>query len=77
MSGKHKQRTGLDRRKRDVGPPAGWKERRRTPERRMPEVEEISIEEFNRLMRINNPATPDQPGSEEDKSFDWDKVRKL
>ena len=78
MSGEHKKRTGLDRRKRDIGPPAGWKERRRTPERRLPEVEEISIEEFKRLMQSNVPSTPEQPaGEEEKKSFDWDEVRKL
>jgi hypothetical protein len=77
MSGNHKNRTGLDRRKRDSGPPAGWKERRRNPERRLPEVEEISIEEFNRLMQANGPSTPEQPASGEEKSFDWDEVRKL
>lgn len=77
MSGKHKQRTGLDRRKRDIGPPAGWKERRRNPERRMPEVEEVSMDEFMRLVQANNPSTPNQPESTEAKSFDWDRIRKL
>lgn len=77
MSGNHKNRTGLDRRKRDSGAPAGWKERRRSTERRLPEVEEISIEEFNRHMQANAAATPDQPASEEEKLFDWDEVRKL
>ncbi|MEN6584761.1 MAG: hypothetical protein ABFE02_01745 [Sulfuricella sp.] len=78
MSGKHKHRTGLDRRKRDGGPPAGWKERRRNPERRMPEVEEISIEEFHRLMRASGAATPSHAEStEEEAVFDWDEVRKL
>ncbi|BCB28531.1 hypothetical protein SKTS_34170 [Sulfurimicrobium lacus] len=78
MSGKHKHRTGLDRRKRDAGPPAGWKERRRNPERRMPEVEEISIEEFQRLMQASGAATPSHAEStEEEVVFDWDEVRKL
>lgn len=77
MSGKHKQRTGLDRRKRDNGPPAGWKDRRRSPERRLPEVEEISIEEFKRLMEANGPATSEQPTSEDEKSSAWDEIRKL
>lgn len=77
MSGKYKQRSGSDRRKHDIGPPAGWKERRRNPERRLPEVEEISIAEFKRLMQANNPSTPNQPGSEEEKPFDWSDVRKL
>lgn len=42
------RRKGGDRRKRDLGPPEGWKhDRRRNPERRAIEVEEISPEEFN------------------------------
>jgi len=77
MSGHHKPRTGKDRRKKDIGPPAGWKERRRNPERRMPEVEEISVEEFKRIMLLNGASTPDLPASEEEKHFDWDEVRKL
>jgi hypothetical protein len=77
MSGKYKNRTGLDRRKRDSGPPAGWKERRRNPERRLPEVEEISIEEFNRLMQASGTSMPTQAESAEEKPFDWDEVRKL
>lgn len=77
MPGNHKNRTGLDRRKCDIGPPAGWKERRRNPERRLPEVAEISIEEFNRIMQESNYSTPDQPGGEKEKTFNWEEVRKL
>jgi hypothetical protein len=74
MSDKFKPRSGQDRRKRDIGPPEGWKERRRNPERRLPEVEEISIAEFMRLMaEAGQPAASD----EEDPAFDWDEVRKL
>ncbi len=32
-----------DRRKADEGPPVGWRERRHTVERRMPQVEEDAI----------------------------------
>lgn len=34
------RRERFDRRKADNGPPAGWSERRRSVERRLPEVEE-------------------------------------
>lgn len=76
MSGNYKPRTGQDRRKKDIGPPAGWKERRRNPERRMPEVEEISVEEFKRIMLLNGSSTPDLPACEEEKHFDWVGIRK-
>ena len=76
MSDQQKPRSGKDRRKRDVGPPAGWKERRRNPERRMPEVEEISVEEFMRLMKENSGPAADANPSEAP-SFEWDTIRKL
>ncbi len=74
MSDKHKPRTGQDRRKKDKGAPTGWKERRRTPERRMPEVEEISVAEFMRLMAENKPPAENPT---EDSSSHWDKIRKF
>lgn len=74
MSHKQKPRSGQDRRKKDKGPPAGWKERRRNPERRMPEVEEISVAEFMRLMAENNQSAK---SPEEEAHLDWDKIRKL
>lgn len=45
-------RCGEDRRTADEGPPDGWKERRRTVERRLPHVEEnvISDHEWFRYM---------------------------
>lgn len=43
-----------DRREIDLGPPNGWKERRRTVERRLPNVEEdaISDQEWFRCMAV-------------------------
>ncbi len=38
-------RATSDRRDGDCGPPSGWKERRRTPERRIPSVEETDMTE--------------------------------
>ena len=46
------ERRMQDRRKRDKGPPSGWKhDRRRTPERRAFDVQEISLEEFEAWMK--------------------------
>lgn len=74
MPHSNKPRSGRDRRNKDLGPPEGWKERRRQPERRLPEVEEISIEEFKRLMNQNTQQTEVPP---EEENFDWHEVRKL
>ena len=76
MSDRQKPRSGQDRRKRDVGPPKGWKERRRNPERRLPEVEEISIAEFQLLMAGNKTPAPDRNAEGQD-AFAWDGIRKL
>jgi len=43
-----------DRRGSDSGPPKGWRERRRTVERRRPEVQEISFSEWISTMRSFN-----------------------
>jgi hypothetical protein len=38
---KNDKRTGVDRRTRESGPPNGWRERRKSVERRLLEVDEI------------------------------------
>lgn len=40
-----KPRKENDRRQQDNGPPAGWSDRRRSTERRIPEIEECAISE--------------------------------
>jgi hypothetical protein len=35
----------IDRREEDIGPPAGWRDRRRHVERRIPETQEIEVSE--------------------------------
>lgn len=40
-------RNPLDRRNSESGPPAGWKERRRSVERRKPEVSEATLDDWN------------------------------
>lgn len=54
MSVKNERRSGTDRRKRDVGPPNGWADRRKLAERRLPAAEEteISADEFARLFGV-------------------------
>ncbi|HLO64820.1 MAG TPA: hypothetical protein VK165_17810 [Azonexus sp.] len=43
---KNDKRSGTDRRQREVGPPNGWRDRRKTVERRVPEVHEIPFSEW-------------------------------
>lgn len=50
MKPKLKPRSG-DRRKVEIGPPINWKERRVSVEKRMPEVREISLEEWKQAMK--------------------------
>lgn len=73
----NKKRSGQDRRKRDVGPPQARNERRRNPERRLPEVEEASLAEFELLMAANKTTAPNQNAEEEKDAFVWDGIRKL
>ncbi len=52
MKGYRKKRSGDDRRNEEKGPPSGWSERRRTVERRKPEVQEISLSEWVAFARL-------------------------
>ena len=44
--GQLNKRSGRDRRIEDRGPPDGWRDRRKTVERRIPDVEEIPFSEW-------------------------------
>ncbi len=46
MINKKDTRSGYDRRERELGPPNGWRERRKSVERRVPEVSEIPFSEW-------------------------------
>jgi hypothetical protein len=46
MSAKVEKRMGQDRRSKEAGPPDGWRERRKSVERRIPEVREIPFSEW-------------------------------
>lgn len=49
-----KKRSGDDRRNQELGPPAGWRERRKAVERRLPEVQELPFSEW--LIHARDPA---------------------
>jgi hypothetical protein len=51
VKGLRNKRSGNDRRSEEKGPPIGWRERRRTVERRKPEVQEISLSEWAAFAR--------------------------
>ena len=46
MPEKNKIRMREDRRNLEKGPPNGWRERRKSVERRLPEVEEVPFSEW-------------------------------
>ena len=46
VKGKMEKRSGSDRRVTENGPPNGWRDRRRTVERRLPDVAEIPFSEW-------------------------------
>jgi hypothetical protein len=46
------KRADNDRRVAEIGPPHGWRERRRTVERRRPEVLEIAFSEWLAYRRV-------------------------
>jgi hypothetical protein len=57
-----KPRAPDDRRQLDGEPPRGWKERRRTTERRLLEIEEHEVSESDWLMYFGS-AKPNEPVS--------------
>jgi len=54
-TGPPERRVLIDRRQSEVGPPSGWKDRRRKAERRIPEVHEAAFAEWVRL-RVSRSA---------------------
>ncbi|MGA9395581.1 MAG: hypothetical protein WBV56_09590 [Azonexus sp.] len=46
MKAKQHNRSGAERRIDDIGPPSGWRDRRKNVERRRPDVREISFSEW-------------------------------
>lgn len=56
MSRKHEQRSRTDRRQDEIGPPSGWKDRRRRTERRIPEIDEQEVSESEWLSYFGHTA---------------------
>lgn len=69
MSHKSEHRSGTDRRRIDKGPPQGWKERRRSVERRFPQVTEISFEEWQAF--AGKDSGPKNAEAAPDPTYDW------
>lgn len=53
-----KKRIGADRRAFEVGPPSGWSERRKSVERRLPDVAEIPFSEWLAHLRSKAARQP-------------------
>ena len=68
--GPPERRHNHDRRDVEQGPPAGWKDRRRIPERRAPEVAEISFEQWARKRAAQGPGASEarKPGKVEEET---------
>lgn len=58
MSNKCERRDCADRRQDEVGPPSGWKDRRRRTERRIPEIDECEVSESEWLAYFGGAAKP-------------------
>ena len=58
MSNKFERRDCADRRQDEVGPPSGWKERRRRTERRIPELDECEVSESEWLAYFGGTGKP-------------------
>jgi hypothetical protein len=75
MSKVNKRSACEDRRDEDVGPPAGWRDRRKRVERRIPETVEIEVSEAEWALYFegssNQSSAPEQHASEV-----FDRVRK-
>ncbi|PKO33394.1 MAG: hypothetical protein CVU34_12625 [Betaproteobacteria bacterium HGW-Betaproteobacteria-7] len=63
MRNKFERRDCADRRQDEVGPPSGWKDRRRRTERRIPELDECEVSETEWLAYFGGADKPAQPAS--------------
>lgn len=66
---KNQRGTTIDRREEDIGPPSGWRDRRRHVERRIPETREIEVSDdewstyFGNSSNVaNGTTTAGEPG---------------
>lgn len=64
------ERMGEDRRADDLGPPAGWKERRSSVERRLPTVDEESFSELEWFRHLLGFVTQRRSGENAIRSYE-------
>lgn len=65
MNNNNERRRVDDRRQKDIGPPSGWRDRRRRAERRLPELSEFVLSEIdfqNYFGAARRTATPAAAG---------------
>ncbi|GEM_PF-4054390 len=74
--GNAEDRRVRSRRVKDEGPPSGWKERRLSTEKRAPEVEEVSLDEWEALMGKSLAQAASEP-QEEQVLTDWEGLKHL
>lgn len=74
--GNGEDRRAKSRRKKESGPPPGWKERRLTAEKRQPEVVEGSLEEWEALMGKSHAQVATET-QDEPVLTDWEGLRHL
>jgi hypothetical protein len=74
--GNGEDRRVVNRRVKDAGPPSGWKERRLSIEKRQPEVEEASLDEWEALMGKSHAQASLEP-QEEPALTDWEGLKHL
>jgi hypothetical protein len=63
MNSTKERRLADDRRQEEVGPPSGWRDRRRSTERRIPEISEcdVSEAEWDFYFGPKNTVAKDEP----------------
>jgi hypothetical protein len=74
--GNKEDRRVRGRRVKDLGPPPGWKDRRLSAEKRQPEVEEASLDEWEALMGKSHAQATSEP-QEEQVLTDWEGLKHL
>ncbi len=68
MKGKNKRGMNDDRRGDDIGPPDGWRDRRRHVERRIPKAEEVEVSDEEWAAYFDNPTKKSTAQEEQEHS---------
>jgi hypothetical protein len=68
--------TTIDRREEDIGPPSGWRDRRRHVERRIPQTEEVEVSDEEWVLYFVKPAQETTPVEHEAAAEVLERTRK-